>query len=128
LAFCFAQGYAVDLKVPILISDELADEVISATGLLDLASGDIYKIEYQNYSVGANGLPWEHEDYEFSCGILSNGGKEVEFTIQVNQTTGQYTVSATELLEIKVRAAALFSGVSADTMMESMDPKAKPKR
>jgi len=32
--------------------------------------------------------------------------------VHVNRTTGQYSVSANELLEIKVRAAALFAGVS----------------
>jgi hypothetical protein len=124
---CFViRGLAVDLRVPIVISDELTDEVVSASGLLDLASGEIHKVEYENYSAAANGFPWEHEDYEFSCGMLSNGGKDVEFTVQVNQTTGQYTVSATELLEIKVRAAALFSGVPSTTLLEDIAP--KPKR
>ena len=115
----------MDLRVPITISDELTDEVISSTGILDFASGEIQKVVYENYSAAAKGFPWEHEDYEFSCGVLSNNGKDVEFTIQVNQTTGLYTVSATELLEIKVRAAALFSGVSADEMASTLDPKAK---
>ena len=116
----------MDLRVPIVISDELTDEVISATAVLDLASGEIHKVVYENYSAAANGFPWEHEDYEFTCGMLSSGGKDVEFTVQVNQTTGQYTVSATELLEIKVRAAALFSGVPSTTLLEDIAP--KPKR
>jgi hypothetical protein len=114
----------VDLRVPIVVSDELSDEVISSTGMLDLASGEIHKIAYQNYNVADEGFPWEHEDYEFSCGVLSNNGKDVEFTISVNQTTGQYSVSPNELLEIKVRAAALFSGVSANEMAATLDPKA----
>jgi hypothetical protein len=120
-------GYAVDLKVPITIADELFDEVIASKALLNLASGDITQVEYQNYDADAKGLPWEHEDYDFSCGMLANNGKEVEFTIQVNQTTGQYTVSATELLEIKVRAAALFSGIPNDTMIDELAPRAKRK-
>ncbi len=115
----------MDLRVPITISDELTDEVISSTGVLDLASGEVHKVVYEDYSAAAMGFPWEHEDYEFTCGMLSNDGKDVEFTIQVNQTTGQYMVSATELLEIKVRAAALFSGVSANEMASTLDPKAK---
>jgi hypothetical protein len=114
----------VDLRVPIVVSDELTDEVIRSTGMLDLASGEIHKVEYQNYSAASQGFPWEHEDYEFSCGVLSNNGKDVEFTISVNQTTGQYSVSPNELLEIKVRAAALFSGVSANEMASTLDPKA----
>jgi hypothetical protein len=40
----------VDLRVPITISDELTDEVVSATGILDLASGEISKVVYENYS------------------------------------------------------------------------------
>ncbi len=100
-----------DLKVPIQIDDELFDEVITASALLNLASGEITQIEYQDYDEGTQGLPWEREDYDFSCGKLSNGGKDVEFSIQINRTTGQYSVSADELQEIKQKAAALFSGM-----------------
>jgi hypothetical protein len=101
-----------DLKVPIQIDEELFDEVISASALLNLASGEITQIEYHDYDEGTQGLPWERKDYDFSSGKLSNGGKDVEFSIQVNKTTGQYAVSADELQEIKQKAAALFSGVS----------------
>jgi hypothetical protein len=117
----------VDLKVPVTISDELFDDVVASKALLNLASGEISHVEYQNYDLDAKGLPWEHEDYDFSCGMLSNNGKDVEFTVQVNQTTGQYTVGATELQEIKIRAAALFSGVPSATLIDEMAPKAKPK-
>jgi hypothetical protein len=115
----------VDLKVPIVITDELADAVISATAQLNLASGEIGHIQYQGYDVATKGLPWEHEDYEFSCGTLTNNGKDVEFTVQVNQTTGQYSITATELQEIKMRAAALFSGVPSATLIEEIAPKSK---
>ncbi len=101
-----------DLKVPIQLDDELFDEVISATALLNLASGEISRVEYQDYDAGMNGLPWENEEYDFSCGKLTNAGKDVEFSVQVNKTTGQYSVTASELQEIKQKAAALFSGVS----------------
>ena len=103
---------AVDLKVPITITDELSDEVITATALLNLASGEIGRIEYQDWDVEAKGQPFEHGDYEFTSGTLSNAGKDVEFRVDVNRVSGQYSVSASELLEIKVRAAALFAGVS----------------
>ncbi len=109
----------VDLKVPIAITDELSEEVISATGLLDLASGEIFRIEYEDWDVATRGLPWEGEDYEFTSGTLSNNGKDVEFKIDVNQVTGQYSVSATELLEIKVRAAQLFAGISGQALARS---------
>ena len=122
----------MDLKVPITISDELSDEVIVSTGLLNLASGEILRVEYQDYDAGALGLPWEREDYEFTSGVLSNAGKDVEFRIDVNRTTGQYSVSASELLEIKVRAAALFAGVSGKEMLAKAEarqaPAAGPKR
>ena len=115
----------MDLKVPITISDELSDEVIVSTGLLNLASGEIHRVEYQDYDADALGLPWEREDYEFTSGMLSNEGKDVEFRIDVNRTTGQYSVSASELLEIKVRAAALFAGVSGAEMLASVEKKEK---
>jgi hypothetical protein len=101
-----------DLKVPIQIDDELFDEVITSTALLNLASGEISRVEYQDYDEGVSGLPWENEEYDFSCGKLSNGGKDVEFSVHVNKTTGQYSVSASELQEIKQKAAALFSGLN----------------
>jgi hypothetical protein len=128
------EAHAVELKVPIAISDELTDEVIAATGLLDLASGDIYRVEYTDYDAEAEGPPWEADDYEFSSGTLSHQGKDVEFRVDVNKVTGQYSVSASELLEIKMRAAALFAGISgkglldiADTKAASAAPEAKPR-
>jgi hypothetical protein len=114
----------VDLKVKIAITDEQTEEVIASTGLLDLASGDIGRIEYQDYDAAARGLPWDSEDYEFTSGMLSHNGKDVEFRIDVNKTTGQYAVSATELLEIKMRAAALFAGMSGKDMLGSLEAKA----
>ena len=103
----------MDLNVPITITDELADEVVVSTALLNLASGDIHRVQYQDHDP-ALGAPWEQEDYDFSSGVLSNNGKDVEFKVDVNRTTGQYSVSASELLEIKVRAAAHgeFDGVA----------------
>ena len=116
----------VDLKVPIVITDELSEEVIMAKGLLDLASGEIFRVEYEDWDVEERGLPWEGEDYEFTSGTLSNNGKDVEFKIDVNQVTGQYSVSATELLEIKVRAAQLFAGISGRDLARSAPVAAEP--
>jgi hypothetical protein len=100
----------MDLKVPIQITDELSDDEIAATGLLDLASGEIQRVEYLGYNAETQGPPWQRKDYEFSCGVLESKGREVEFRIDINKANGQYSVSASELLEIKQRAAALFSG------------------
>jgi hypothetical protein len=113
----------MDLKVPIVITDELTEEVITASGALNLASGEIDRIDYGDYEVGVRGLPWESDDYEFTSGTLSNNGKDVEFKVEVNRTTGQYSVSASELLEIKVRAAALFAGVSGKALLANVDAK-----
>ena len=114
----------MDLKVKIAITDEQTEEVIASTGLLDLASGDISRIEYQDYDAAALGLPWDSDDYEFTSGMLSHNGKDVEFRIDVNKTTGQYSVSATELLEIKMRDAALFAGMSGKDMLGTLEAKA----
>ncbi len=113
----------MDLKVKIAISDEQSDEVIISTGMLDLASGDIGRIEYADYDLAERGLPWDSADYEFTSGTLSHNGKDVEFRIDVNKTTGQYSVSATELLEIKLRAAALFAGMTGKDMLGNLDAK-----
>ncbi len=121
IAFQLDLEQSVDLKLPIEVSDELFDEVITARAMLDLASGEIYKLEYQDYDVEEDGLPWKRKDYDFSCGTLSNNGKDIEFTVQIDKATGAYSVNATELLEVKVRAAALFSGVPAGNMLKSMD-------
>ena len=114
----------MDLKVKISITDEQTDEVIASTGMLDLASGEIGRIEYHDYDTEAHGLPWDSADYEFTSGMLSHNGKDVEFRIDVNRTTGQYSVSASELLEIKLRAAALFAGMSGQDLLGSVNAKA----
>ena len=99
----------MDLKLPITIVDELSDDEVRAKGVLDLASGDIYDVQHIDYDAASEGFPAEREDYEFSCGILSNGSKEVEFRVEVNAVTGRYSVTPSELLELKGRAAKLFT-------------------
>ena len=99
----------MDLQLPIRITDELAEAVIESTGILDLASGEIRSVEYTDYDVGARGLPAELEDYEFTSGMLTNGEREVEFRVDVDVLTGKYSVTPSELLELKGRAAKLFT-------------------
>jgi hypothetical protein len=108
----------LDLKVPITITDELTDGLVTAHALLNLASGAIENVQYVDYDVQALGLPCERADYEFTSGTLSNEGKDVEFGVQLNRTTGQYAVSPSELLEIKVRAAKLFAGVTGRQLLD----------
>lgn len=106
----------MDLKVQITLTDELADDEITSRGLLDLASGEISRVEYDDHDAEAQGHPWEARDYQFTSGTLSHEGRDVEFKVDVNRVSGQRSVSANELLEIKVRAAKLFAGVSANEM------------
>lgn len=113
----------MDLKLPITITDELSEELVQAKGLLDLASGEIHRIEYQDYDVAERGLPVHDDTYEFTVGTLSNAGKDVEFKIDVDRITGRYSVSASELLEIKVRAAKLFAGIEGKDMLRQAEAK-----
>jgi len=99
----------LDLKLPIRIVDELAESLIESTGLLDLASGEIRSVEYEDYDADKRGLPAEQEDYEFTSGTLANGDREVEFRVDVDVVSGRYSVTASELLELKGRAAKLFT-------------------
>lgn len=99
----------MDLKLPITLHDEMEDEVIVATGVLDLASGDITQVVYEDHDLEEDGFPAEREDYDFTCGTLSNGSKEVEFRIEVNVVGRSYSITPSELLELKGRAAKLFS-------------------
>ena len=99
----------MDLKLTIRITDELSDSLVESTGILDLASGEIRSVEYDDYDLDALGLPAEQEDYEFTSGMLSNGDREVEFRVDVDIVTGKYSVSPSELLELKGRAAKLFT-------------------
>lgn len=99
----------MDLKVPISIVDELTEEVVHSTGTLDLASGEIRSIVYEDYDIDAQGLPAQDESYEFTSGLLTNGGRDVEFRVDVDVMSGKYSVTPSELLELKGRAAKLFS-------------------
>jgi len=108
------EGLVVDLKLPIKIFDELSESVIESTGMLDLASGEIRGVQYDGYDAQALGLPAEDATYEFTCGLLSNGVKDVEFRVEVDVMSGHYSVTASELLELKGRAAKLFTAAPTD--------------
>jgi hypothetical protein len=99
----------MDLKLPITIVDEMSEHEIRAVGELDLASGEIRNVRYEDYDVAAAGAPAAQEDYEFTMGILRNGSREIEFRIEADAAGGRYSVTPTELLELKGRAAKLFS-------------------
>lgn len=109
----------MDLKVPITIFDELDESVIKSTGSLDLASGEIRNVEYIDYDFAAAGLPAHDPSYEFTSGMLSNNGKDVEFRVEVDMFSSKYSVHPNELLEIKVRAAKLFAGIEGKALLSS---------
>ncbi|KQV99686.1 hypothetical protein [Rhizobacter sp. Root1221] len=99
----------MDLKLPITIFDELLESIVKSTGTLDLASGEIRNVVYEDYDVAKLGLPAENEEYEFTSGLLTNGARDVEFRVEVDVLNGRYSVTPSELLELKGRAAKLFS-------------------
>ncbi len=99
----------MDLKLPITIVDEMSEHEVRAQGELDLASGEIRNVRYIDYDVATQGVPAAQEDYEFTMGILRNGSREIEFRIEADAMGGHYSVTASELLELKGRAAKLFS-------------------
>jgi len=109
------------LKVPIQILDELAETVLRSTGSLDLASGEIFDVRYEVDRGGSTGIPAADEQYEFTSGVLSNDGKDVEFRIDVDVMRGLYFVNPTELLELKVRAAKLFAGIEGKTLLAASE-------
>src|SRR3954471_16494565 len=111
----------MNLKVRIEILDELADTVIRSTGSLDLASGEIFDVRYEIDRPGPMGMPAAAEQYEFTSGVLSNDGKDVEFRIDVDVMRGQYFVNPTELLELKVRAAKLFAGLEGKKLLAASE-------
>ena len=80
----------MDLKLPITIHDELSDEVIESTGVLDLASGEIRDVKYIDFDMEAAPVA-------------------VEFRIEVDVVGRKYSITPSELLELKGRAAKLFS-------------------
>lgn len=104
----------VDLKLPIRIFDELSESVIESTGMLDLASGEIRSVQYDDYDAELSGLPAEDKHYEFTSGLLTNGTKDVEFRVEVDVMSGNYSVTPSELLELKGRAAKLFTAAPTD--------------
>jgi hypothetical protein len=99
----------MDLKLPITIIDELTDDEIRSKGELDMASGEIRNVRCEDAEAVGERVPASREDYEFSVGVLSNGGRDIEFRIEADALSGRYFVTPTELLELKGRAAKLFS-------------------
>lgn len=66
-------------------------------------------MQYEDYDVEADGFPALRKDYEFTLGVLRSGSREVEFRVEVDAAGGRYSVTPSELLELKGRAAKLFA-------------------
>lgn len=99
----------MDLKLPITIIDELSEYEVRSHGELNLASGEIRGVRYDDHDILSKGVPALQSDYEFTVGVLRNGSMEVEFRIDVDAVGGHYSVTPSELLELKGRAAKLFA-------------------
>lgn len=112
--------------VPVTLSEEICGEkyefIIYADAQLDLDSGDIsiksyYTLEEQinkeqvrkEYDFSSFGLPANHEEYEFTSGLLRIQDKELEFGVNVNVDDGSYEVTVDELEQIKEKALSLVS-------------------
>ncbi len=100
---------SMDLRLPITIIDELTEDEVRSQGELDLASGEIRSVRYDDPDSVTDGAPATRKDYEFTVGILRNGAREIEFRVEVDAVGGRYFVTPSELLELKGRAAKLFS-------------------
>ncbi len=98
----------MNLQLPITIVDELSEHEVRSQGDLDLASGEIHNVRYDDYDAAA-GVPAAQQDYEFTVGILRYEGREVEFRVEVDAVGRRYSVTPSELLELKGRAAKLFT-------------------
>ncbi len=98
----------MNLTVPIVIVDELTEAVVRSKAVLDMASGEIRGVEYEDYDAAAKGVPAADPEYEFTSGLLSHAGKEVEFRVEADPMSGNYSITPSELLELKKRAARLF--------------------
>ena len=96
----------MDLKVPIKISDELSEDIIDSTGLLDLASGEIYRIEYEDYDLEGRGLPADNDDYEFTVGTLSQGDY-IGQTALTRERVAAGVVAIDEVTVLRVPVASL---------------------
>lgn len=118
----------MDLRIPIKIYDELSESIVESAGSLDMASGEIRDVVFHDYDVDTDGFPAEDENYEFTMGMLSNGTQDVEFSIIVDVLNRKYSVTPTELLEIKGRAAKLFSGQTGNNPSVTPIKKVKPRR
>ncbi len=103
----------MDLKVPITIAFETTEDLIDARATLNLASGEIEALAFDDYDPATEGQPWRRKDYEFAAGTLTSHGRDVEFKVDVDGQ-GRLSISASELLELKTRAAALFAGKPRD--------------
>lgn len=80
-----------------------------ANGELDLASGEIRHVRHEDYDPATQGVPAARKDYECSIGVLTSGSRSVEFRVEADPMSGRYSVTPSELLELKDRAAKLFS-------------------
>ena len=99
----------MNLQLPITLNDEVGDHIVRSTAVLDLASGEIRDVVYDDHDLEADGLPAADPDYDFTSGLLAYGDKEVEFRVEVDVVRGLYSVTPSELLELKGRAAKLFT-------------------
>ncbi len=98
-------------QIDITITDEFENSSQNSAGILDLDDGTISNIQRAKNSINQ---PWKNKDYEYTCGTIRLGNKELEFAIKVDKE--EYKVSRNELLEINTK------------LLEMSQPKSKKPR
>src|SRR5258706_1874662 len=97
------RGVAVDLKVPIVIHDELSERVIDSTGSLDLASGEIRNVQYADYDVAVFRPPPLGEGNGFTYGTFFKNGQDLAFYVAVDILTSRSSASGHQFVVVKNR-------------------------
>lgn len=103
----------MDILIPIIIQDEFLDNDIISHAKMNLASGEITDIIYEDYDFKKKALPALHTDYICTSAVMTipqgNEKREIDFAVEVDTQTGEYSVNPTELEEIKEKAAHLIA-------------------
>lgn len=95
------------MLIPIRFFDETDEAVFEGTAELDSETGDVCAVEHDEET--SDSPPFLPEGFELRVGILDMGGKELEFTIDVDKKTGRSRVDAEQLAEILAKARAWVS-------------------
>lgn len=99
----------------IKLFDELSETIVNSEANLNLKTGLISNVVYQNpfeyYNDMKNDRPFQEQTYEFTAGQLSVKGKNIDFNVD---TTTDYVVQEKELQKLQKSITDL--GVTLDEL------------